>query len=349
MGIAIIGTGWGTRVQVPAFRSAGLDIVALVGRDGAKTQRLAQELEIGYATSDWREALQRDDVQLVSIITPPNLHKEMAIAALEAGKHVLCEKPMALNSDEAQAMVAAAAAHPQSFALIDHELRFLPSFQQARQEILSGRLGKLHYIEVSVSSGARRDPSQPWTWWSDAEQGGGVLGAMGSHMIDTIQFLFSPMTAVNGLTHTFVRERPGDHGPRAVTADDFTALHFQLQDDAIGTITLSSVAGSTEPTRLTGHFEKGALRIEHGRLLLSDGGSFRDSTPADTVDIPEKLQSAEFPRGTVYIGHALKRALGGDLDALALAARFADGARVQRVLDAVRRSNETRGWIDLQD
>lgn len=348
MSIAIIGTGWGTRVQIPAFRAAGLDVVALVGRDRAKTERLAQELNIGFATNDWREVLGRDDVQLVSIITPPNLHREMAIAALEAGKHVLCEKPMAMNVEETQAMVAAAAAQSQSFAIIDHELRFLPSLQQARQHVQSGKLGKLHHLEGFVSNGSRRDPSRPWTWWADAAQGGGVLGALGSHMVDTIQFLFGPITAVNGLTHTFIRERPGDHGPQPVTADDFAALQVQLQD-AIGTITLSSVSGANEPTRLTAHFEHGALRIETGRLLLSEGDSFEDATPADTVDVPAKLDESEFPRGSVYLGHALKRALAGDREALAWAATFADGDRVQRVLDAARRSNETRsGWVEIQ-
>lgn len=349
MSIAIIGTGWGTRVQIPAFRAAGLEIVALVGRDRTKTERLAQELSIGFATNDWREVLGRDDVQLVSIITPPNLHREMAIAALEASKHVLCEKPMAMNTGETEAMVAAAAAHDKSFAIIDHELRFLPALQQARQEVHSGRLGKLHHIEGMVSNGARRDPSRPWTWWSDSSQGGGVLGAMGSHMIDTIQFLFGPITAVNGLTHTFVRERPGEHGPQPVTADDYAALLFQLPSDVIGAITLSSVAGANEPTRLTAHFEHGALRLETGRLLLSEGETFVDATPEHSVDVPTELDAAEFPRGSVYLGHALKCALSGEREALTTAATFADGDRVQRVLDAVRRSNETRsGWVEIQ-
>lgn len=336
-------------MQIPAFRAAGLEITALVGRDRAKTERLAKELKIGFATDDWREVLGRDDVQLVSIITPPSLHREMAIAALEAGKHVLCEKPMAMNADETQAMVAAAAAHNQSFAIIDHELRFLPALQRARQEVQSGRLGKLHHIEGSVSNGARRDPSRPWTWWADASQGGGVLGAMGSHMIDTIQFLFGPIAVVNGLTHAFVSERPGEHGPQPVTADDYAALLFQLPGEAIGTLTLSSVAGANEPTRLTAHFEHGALRIETGRLLLSEGETFVDATPDHTVDVPAQLDAAEFPRGSVYLGHALKRALSGDREALAPAATFADGDRVQRVLDAVRHSDETRsGWVAIQ-
>jgi predicted dehydrogenase len=350
MTIAMIGTGWSNRVQIPAFRAAGLEIVALAGRDHAKTQRLAQELNIGFATSDWRDVLRREDVQLVSIVTPPNLHKDMAIAALEAGKHVLCEKPMALNVTEAQAMVAAATAQRGSFALIDHELRFLPALQLARQQIASGTLGALRHIEAMIVGGMRNDPNRPWNWWSDAEQGGGMLGAIGSHIIDLIQFLFGPIAAVNGLTHTFIRERPGDTGPKPVTADDYSALMLRLASGTLGTIVLSAVANITEPSRVTAHFERGALRIEAGRVLLAHGDApFRDLTPEDTLDIPEQLREGEFARGTVYLGHALRNALAGDHAALAPAATFADGYRVQQILDAVRHSSATKsGWIDVE-
>jgi predicted dehydrogenase len=351
MSIGIIGTGWGTRAQVPAFRAAGLEIVALAGRDRSKTQRLAQDLNVGFATDDWRELLRRDDITLVSIVTPPSVHKEMVIAALKAGKHVLCEKPMALDTAETAAMIAAAAEHNHLLALIDHELRFLPALQLARQQIQSGTLGALRHIEGAISIGWRRDPNRPWTWWNDAEQGGGVLGALGSHMIDQIHFLLGPITAVNGLTHTFIRERPGDAGPKAVTADDYSAFLLRLADGALGTITLSVIAGLTEPTRLTAHFEHGTLRIEAGRLLLAENSEpLRDLTPADSVQIPESLRESEFSRGTVYLGHALKQALAGDRTALAAAATFADGDRVQRVLDAVRRSSATQGgWINIED
>ncbi|HEX6289198.1 MAG TPA: Gfo/Idh/MocA family oxidoreductase [Herpetosiphonaceae bacterium] len=351
MTIGVIGTGWSTRVQIPAFRAAGLEVVALAGRNRDKTRRLAQEQNVGFATDDWRDVLRRDEVRLVSIVTPPNLHKEMAIAALEAGKHVVCEKPMALDANETKAMVEAARRHSQLFTLIDHELRCLPSLHLARRQIQSGSLGALRHVEATIIGSSRSDPSRPWTWWSDAEQGGGVLGALGSHMIDQIRFLLGPIAAVNGLTHICIRERPGDTGPRAVTADDYSALLLRLANGVPGTITMSAVAGVAEPTRMTAHFERGALRIEAGRLLLSEGGSdFRDLTPTDSVDIPDELRGGEFPRGSVYLGHALKRALNGDLTALAEAATFVDGDRVQRILDAARRSSATNGgWIGIED
>jgi predicted dehydrogenase len=352
MSIGIIGTGWGVRAQAPAFKAAGLEVVALAARDQVKTERLAHELGIGFATNDWRALLARDDVQLVSIVTPPNTHKELAIAALEAGKHVLCEKPMALDASETQAMVDAARVHGTRYTLIDHELRFLPAIQLARQQVQQGNLGALRHIETTVIGGGRGDPQREWNWWSDAEQGGGLLGAIGSHQIDLIQFLFGPVAAVSGVTHTFIDHRPSETGARPVTADDYSAILVRLIDGGLGAITMSVVAGVNEPNRLTAHFEHGALRFEGGRLLRAErGGQLSDITPAHSVDVPEALAAGgDFATGTVYLGHALKRALGSDCGALAPAATFEDGHRIQRILDAVRQSSATSGgWVEIID
>jgi predicted dehydrogenase len=351
MAIGIIGTGWGTRVQVPAFRAAGFNAVALAARNREKTIQQAQKLEIDFATDDWRKLLARDDVRFVSIVTPPNTHKEMAIAALQAGKHVLCEKPMALNTSETQAMVEAAQAHGGQYAIIDHELRFLPSFQLARQRVQRGDLGALRHVEVSVTTTSRADLNRPWNWWSDAEQGGGVLGALGSHQIDTLQFLFGPIAAVSGLLNTFIAERPSDRERRPVTADDYAAFLVRLKSGGLGTVSLSVVAGVDEPNRLTAHCEHGALRLQAGRILIAKrGDTFEDVTPPDSVNVPSSLRDGEFQHGSVYLGHALKRALTGDCGALASAATFTDGHHVQQVLDAVRQSNQENGrWIDIWD
>lgn len=352
MSIGIIGTGWGTRVQVPAFKAAGLPVVGLAARDRARTEQQARELGIAFATNDWRELLTREDVRFVSIVTPPSTHREIAVAALEAGKHVLCEKPMAMDASETQAMVDAARAHGALYTLIDHELRFLPAVQLARQQVQQGSLGMLRHIESTVLSTSRSDPQRAWNWWSDAEQGGGLLGALGSHQIDLLQFLFGPVAAVSGITNVFVSERPSESGARPVTADDYSAFLVRLPSGGLGTVAMSVVAAANEPSRMTAHFEHGALRLEGGRLLRSErGGEWSDITPPHTVDIPAELDAGgEFPRGTVYIGHAIKRALTSDCGALAPAATFEDGHRVQRVLDAVRQSHSSNsGWVEIID
>jgi predicted dehydrogenase len=119
-------------VQAPAFRAAGLAVTALAGSQLAKTAQIAAELGVAWHTADWRALLARPDVTLVSIVTLPSLHRELAIAAPEAGKHVLREKPTALNAGEAEAMLAASPARPELLALIDHELRFLLAMHHAR-------------------------------------------------------------------------------------------------------------------------------------------------------------------------------------------------------------------------
>src|ERR1051325_1274871 len=161
--IGIIGTGWGARVQVPAFRDAGLDVIGTAGAHRNKTHRVAGERQV-TAFDDWRELVASNDVDLISIVTPPAEHLPMALAALEANKHVLSEKPTALNTHEAEQLVAAAKAHPDRLALIDHEMRFLPAWRSARERLRD--LGDIRYIEARYASPSRGDRKREWNGWS---------------------------------------------------------------------------------------------------------------------------------------------------------------------------------------
>lgn len=335
--IGIIGTGWGARIQVPAFRAAGLTVTALAGSNSAKTTRIAQELEVPFATANWREVLERDDVQLVSIVTPPYLHREMAEAALAAGKHVLCEKPTALNTAEAEVMMAAAQAHPSQLALIDHELRFLPAVQAARARVASGDIGEVRAAEVRFVSSSRADPQRRWDWWSDRAAGGGVLGAIGSHQIDLLRFILAAeVTQVQGVVQTFITQRPDSAGAlRPVTSDDYTAATLRFASGAAATLMATVVARTNEPLSVTVYGSAGTLRFSGGNLFISSDDTFHDVTPSHTVDLPVSL-IGEFPQGTVYLGDALRAALAGQYEAIAPAATFGDGLAIQRVLDAIR-------------
>ncbi len=349
-GVGIIGTGWGVRVQVPAFRAAGLNVVALAGSQADKTKLIAAEFGVPWATGDWRRLLERPDVALVSIVTPPKLHREMAVAALEAGKHVLCEKPMALNVGEAEAMLEAAQAFPAQFALIDHELRFLPVFRLARQLVADGAIGRLRYAELRVIGSSRADVQRPWSWWSDASQGGGAWGAIGSHQIDQLRYLLDDeVVAVRGQLATFIATRPSGLGDArtAVTADDFAAFHLRFEQGGVAYTVVNLVVRSDEPNSLTLYGDAGTLRIAGGQLWhAAAGAEWHNLTPAHSVDIPAGL-SGDFPQATVYLGHALRAALAGDPTALAPAATFWDGLQIQRVLDAGRRAN-AQDWVELQ-
>lgn len=355
-GIGIIGTGWGTRVQVPAFREAGLEIVALAGNQATKTQRIAADLDIPYATGNWVSLLHRDDVELVSIVTPPNLHAEMAIEALKAGKHVLCEKPTAFNAAEAKKMFEAAAQRSEQIALIDHELRFMPAIQAARRMVIEGYIGRLRHAEARFINSSRANLKRVWNWWSDIAQGGGILGAISSHQIDTLRYLLNDeVTEAQGNLRTFVTERPltqpgtANHpDTRTVTSDDFVTFNLAFSRGGIATVTASMIARVNEPQSMTLYGDEGTLRFTEGRLLYArPDEEFEDITPPHTLDISETIKNLypDYAEATVYMGHALLAAIQGQRAAIAHAATFADGLRTQQVIDAVRQSSSgNQGW-----
>jgi predicted dehydrogenase len=322
--IGIVGTGWGARVQTPAFREAGLEVLEPVGR------------------KDWRPLLDRSDVDLISIVMPPSLHLEIATAALDAGKHVINEKPTALNTREAEILLERAQQTPDRIAIIDHELRFLPAWRAARERIQD--IGPVRYIEVRYASPSRGDRSRAWNWWSDAESGGGVWGAVGSHFVDTIRYLGLEIEAVQAMLHTAIKERPGG----SVTSDDFAAVHFRLAGGAVAALTFSAVAsGPDEATVTTIHGETGALRLREEELLFAKPKeAFQRIAGGDLQNRPGNSPGGAFGTGTLLLGHALREALDrGDREALAPAATFHDGLMQQRVLDAARESGRGGGWV----
>lgn len=344
--IGIVGTGWGSRAQVPAFREAGLDVVAIAGHQPAKTRKLADELGL-TAFDDWR-ALVASDLDLVSIVTPPSEHRDMAIAALEAGKHVLAEKPTARNAAEAQAMLDAARRHPDQLALIDHELRFLPAWIATRARLAD--IAPVRYVEVRYASPARGDRTRAWNWWSDAAQGGGIWGAVGSHFVDALRYFGMEIEAAHGVLRTIIDQRPFDDAFREVTSDDYASVNLRLTGGATAAMTLSVVsAGPDDASVMTIHGERGAIRIIGAEALLSTGGRPFDRFAGGDLDTrPGNSPGGAFGTGTLLLGRALRAALeNGDRAALAPAATFEDGLAQQRVLDAVRKASAEGRWVEV--
>lgn len=346
--VGVIGTGWGARVQIPAFREAGLVIGGVAGADAAKTKRLAADLGI-RAYDNWKSLIADPAIDLVTIVTPPAEHVAMATAALKAGKHVLSEKPTALNSREAEALVDAARSQRDQLALIDHELRFLPAWRTARERI--GEIGPLRYAEVRYASPARGDRTREWNWWSDADAGGGIWGAVGSHFIDTLRYLGFQIEAAQSLLHTAIAERPFAGSSRRVTSDDIATVHLRLRGGAVAMLALSAVAsGPDEPATITLHGESGAMRLVGEELLVSKPMKpFLRLAGGDMQQRAGNSPGGAFGTGTLLLGRALHAALDhGDHEALSAAATFEDGLVQQRVLDAARRSSAAGGrWDDV--
>jgi len=188
---AVFGTGFVGRVHLEGIRRLGfVDIYAIGEPQVEKAQQLAAEFGVEKTAADYREILDDPKVQAVHVCTPNFLHFPIAKAALEAGKHVICEKPMAMHAGEAREMALRAASRPDQLAIIDHELRFNPTWRRMKELVDSGFLGELHHINLLISSGFRHSALRPWNWWSQKSAGGGLLGALGSHVIDAIHWIF---------------------------------------------------------------------------------------------------------------------------------------------------------------
>lgn len=341
--VALVGTGFGARVQLPALLGLGEVVVtALCGRQADKTRAVAAEHGVRAVYTDYEQML--DDVQpdMVSITTPPALHFPMTMAALQRGIHVLCEKPFAMSVAEAEAMVAEAERRG-LVGVIDHEFRYLPARYYQRVLFDQDYVGEPVLLEATFLTAMRWDPTRPWNWWMDAGQGGGLLGAIGSHFIDAFRWLTGrEVRAVTATLHTTppyrLRPLPDGNGSREVTSDDQALLSLELDGGLRGVIHLSAVAGG-EVVRLGVHGTEGALVVEDDRRLM---GRRRGEALHSLTIPPEYEPPLWVPDENVLLG-PFARLVSLMVDRIRGRATvappgFADGLAVQRVLDAARQS-----------
>jgi predicted dehydrogenase len=266
---------------VPALRNAGFDVVALVGRDPEKTGRRASRLGVDRTCTSLAEALAIPGVEVVSIATPPAEHAHLAVEAVDAGRHVICEKPFALDALEARQM-RAAASKAGVVALVGHEFRFAEDRATARQALASGAIGEPRLLSHLSFTPLLADPAAPTPgWWFDPAQGGGWLGASGSHLIDQVRSWLGEFDEVSaGLS--VVSDRKG-------VADDTFTVRFSLRSGVQGVLQQS--AGSWGPpvnvTRVSG--SSGSLWVDdEGVWLATPDGRQR-------VEVPEELRLAPPP------------------------------------------------------
>jgi predicted dehydrogenase len=383
IGVGLVGYAFMGAAHSHAFRTAPHffdlplvpDMRVLVGRDKARLEAAATKLGWQETETDWRRLLERDDIGLVDVCTPGDTHAEIAIAALEAGKHVLCEKPLANTVAEAEAMAEAAAraAERGVRSMVGFTYRRVPAIGLARQLVAEGRLGDIRHVRAQYLQDWIADPSAPMSWRLDKDKAGsGALGDIGAHVIDLTQHITGrSISGVSGMLETFVKERPvptetgklggvGGSEMGTVTVDDAAAFLARFDGGALGVF---------EATRFaTGR--KNAIRIEINGSAGSLAFDFEDMNVLHFHDATEPAATAGFRRIVVtepehpYVGawwpagHGLGYEHGFThqvVDLLTAIAKdedptpsFADGLQVQRVLDAVERSAEDRSsWTEI--
>ncbi|WP_438272559.1 Gfo/Idh/MocA family protein [Streptomyces uncialis] len=368
LGIGMVGYAFMGAAHSQGWRTAGrvFDLPrrpvlsAVCGRDPAAVRVAADRLGWAAAETDWRALIARDDVDVVDICTPGDSHAEIAIAALEAGKHVLCEKPLANTVEEAEAMAAAAEAARArgQVAMVGFNYRRVPATALARRMVAEGRIGTLRHVRVAYLQDWLVDPDAPLTWRLRKESAGsGALGDLGAHIIDLAQYLTGErISGVSALTETFVRERPLAGGPAGgaargqVTVDDAALFTARLPSGALASFEATRFAsGRKNALRIELNGELGSLAFDLERL---NELSFHDHTePGVSAGFRRILVTepdhpyldAWWPpgHGLGYehtfvhqardLVHAIASGTGPDPS-------FADGLQVQRVLAAVEES-----------
>jgi predicted dehydrogenase len=347
--IGVIGTGFGRRVQLPALRLvSGAEVTAVASGNLERARAVAREFNVPHAFGSGEELARAPYVDLVIVSSTPDAHLRHAVVALEAGKHVLCEKPMALTAREAEEMVEVAATS-RGIARIDHELRYEPNRTRARDLIRAGAIGPVLHIEFLLKPYIRGDGrpqafDAPWSWWYDATRGGGILGAVGSHLIDLCRFWTgSEVAEVEGRTATFVPVRYDEQRvPRPATADEYASFVLRFANGVVATVTLTTVAayGPGHFAQVTG---KDGTLVLTGETKLEIG---RRTAALEDISVPDDLWERTSPNNMWARSFVrLIRDLVGVLDgqpATGEPATFHDGLAVQRVMDAVRAGHGAR-------
>ncbi|NTV92372.1 MAG: Gfo/Idh/MocA family oxidoreductase [Chlorobiaceae bacterium] len=372
--IGFLGSGWARIAQAPAFSLMDeVELSAVASPTEMHRRKFMEMFGISKGFSDWRDLLQAD-LDLVCVTTPPFLHAPMVTALLESGKSVLCEKPFAVNVAEALAMTAVAQSSP-VLALVDHQLRFHPGVRCMKQMIDSGEIGKVYEVRAVVNLSSRNKPDHRYSWWSDAEKGGGALKAIGSHLIDLNRYLVGEIHEVSCNLATAIPFRPNESGkPCSVTSDDSFAMMMKFGPSSIalgspslmhvttvGAYTWFSfeVVGSMRTIRLDGAGRLWVIDNDHskgGRSLI-DAPRWKLHEPIlswDELVLQEKIRQSSlavhgiFAVGFAFLAHRIVKALRNGEKTLHDAAGFTDGLMIQKILQAGSDSDMQRCWIKIQ-
>jgi predicted dehydrogenase len=367
IGVALIGTGFMGKCHAMAYGAVKavfgdvpeIERVVLCDVDAAHAKKLAQEWGFTRASTDWRETLSDPAVQLVSITSPNGLHREMAIAALEAGKHVWCEKPMALTLADAEAMTSAAKC---KVTALGYGYLRNPALQYARQLIEEGAIGEVFDFRGQVDEDYMADPALPWSWRLTAKDAGlGALGDLTCHLVSLAHELVGEIASLCAMADVVHAERPvpGETRKAKVENDDVAHAIVRFRNGARGVLASSRVAhGRKNGLKVEVHGSKGMLWLDNERmnelnLYIAEGDNasrgFRRilSSPAH----PAYAKLCPAPGHGLGFNELKVIELAEVLYAIAgrpsKVVDFARGLQIEKTIHAFAQSSKAKAWIDI--
>ncbi|WP_028612207.1 Gfo/Idh/MocA family protein [Paenibacillus harenae] len=350
------------------------EMKAICGRDPVGLEQARAQFGWESSETDWQRLVARDDIDLIDINAPSDAHKEIALAAAAAGKHLFCEKPLALTLADSREMLEAAEKAGVKH-MVGFNYRFAPAVQLAKKLVEDGRIGKIFHFRTVFLQDWIIDPSFPLVWRLQKEiAGSGSHGDLGAHLIDMARYLVGEFDEVIGMSETFIKERPiasamtglsakgSDDAPRGeVTVDDATLFMTRFANGALGSFEATRFAAGH---RCTNSFEingsKGSIKFDFERMnelqvyFTDDAEDVQGFRRVLATDPPHAYMDAWWPAGhTIGYEHTFTHEVHELMQAFAEdrqpVPNFVDGVKCQEVLEAVERSIEERRWVAISE
>ncbi len=376
LGVGIVGWGFIGKVHtyaylnLPLFYQPSPAKVKLVGVCTAHEATAKQAKKIAgfqFATTSYQDLLEREDIDIINCCTPNYLHRDILVSALKAGKHVYCDKPLAINLHQAKEILNVAekssSVHQMTF-----EYRFIPAIMRAKKLIDEGFLGKVFSFRGCYLHSGYIDPSRPMSWRLDKKKaGGGALFDLGSHVLDLIRHLLGEYRAVFAKSYTFIKERPlpEDLTEKAkVEVDDISFLQIEMENGAAGSVEVSRLAtGTNDELRIEIHGSKGAIYfnlMDPNWLWVYDTkdpekpiGGLRGFKKIETV---QRYPEPAFLPGPKFSIGWMRYHIASQFDFVTRIVEdkkgnpgFYDGYKVQEVMEAAQISARKRRWVNLDE
>jgi predicted dehydrogenase len=356
--IGVIGTsGFADLLHLPNLKShPRAKLAAICGRNRDRADEMASKYDIPRVFTDYRDMIEKGELHAVVIITPDDLHYPMTMAALDAGLHVLCEKPMALNATQAREMYKVAeTAGVKHMVFFTH--RWSPYQSYLKQLVEGGYIGRCYHCQIRYLSGGGRQPG--YGWRSDRQRSNGVLSDLGSHAIDWARWYAGDIARVSGHLATFV-DRPGLEGASLDPANNAATLLLEFETGAQGIIQVSAVAHVADrgqEQHIILHGESGTLELEISFLNGFTGqirGARQDEEQIGVLPVPEELWGDVDPTDPSALFEIFLRQSIGDrlfidgiVDDRPVTPSFYDGLKAQEVIDAAIESHRSGNWVAL--
>lgn len=342
--VGLLGTGVGRYLHLPGYKNAQNVVVkAIYSKNSLEAKSVADVFGIPAIYTSWKKLIDKSDIDLVDIALPPFLHYPAAMAAIERGCHILCEKPMAVNLEQAKNMLLAAEKRP-VIHMINHQLRFNNKYNLVKSIIDEGQIGKIFHVRWSNISNYRSNSEKPWDWWSDEKAGGGNLLTSASHVVDTMRWMFGEIKAVSGQLGTWIKKRPVISGARKmVTSDDQYCILLETETGVL----ISNFVSAMGQHDLGNNIE---IIGSEGTLILDNQGEIVLGRKGETMRVLRNnnlINKDDWTESFVGLVDELAGAIIENRP-LVSGSTFRDGFCTQKVLDSIKRSWKERRWIFIE-